>query len=135
MISPIDISSQSVLQFAVEQVKVSKIIVCGHYDCKGIQTGLTSTKVEGPVKLWINQVIDLKVKYAQELNKYKDFKQTVNKFVELNIIEQVHNITRNERVKQAMKERDLKVYGLVYCCSTGRLSKVEVPEDEFEHLY
>ncbi|ANB14109.1 carbonate dehydratase NCE103 [Sugiyamaella lignohabitans] len=130
IVSHSDISSLSVLQLAVDSLKVSHIIVCGHYDCKGVEATLKKERMGGELDAWLRHLRDVRHTHAKTLDSIDDFKKRCQKLVELNVIAQVRNVRRNDRVMAAAKERGLKVYGLVYDVATGLVNEVPVPVDD-----
>jgi carbonic anhydrase len=124
-----DLSSSSVVQFAVNVLKVKHIIVCGHYDCGGIWTSLTTKKLGGPMDSWLRHLKDIKARNSSHLNKISDMKEKCDKLVELNVVAQVHNLQRNDDVLKAMQSSGLEVHGMVYDVATGLLKQLDIPED------
>ncbi|ODQ68635.1 carbonic anhydrase [Nadsonia fulvescens var. elongata DSM 6958] len=129
-----DLSSLSVIQFAVDVLKVKHIIICGHYDCGGVWASLTSKKL-GILDHWLKHIRDTKARHKCELDKLPDSRDKANRLVELNVCSQVHNLKRNDVVMDAMKSRGLEVHGLVYDVGSGLLKELEVPDDENEDQY
>ncbi|CAN6674958.1 carbonic anhydrase [Trichomonascus vanleenenianus] len=130
-----DLSSLSVIQFAVDVLKVTKIVVCGHYDCGGIWTSLTTKKLGGEMDTWLRQLKEVKVRHRDVLSKIENVKEKCDKLVELNVVDQVHNLKRNDRVMRAIRTRNLEVCGLVYDVASGLLKQLEVPEDSHEEEF
>lgn len=124
-----DLSSSSVVQFAVNVLKVNHIIVCGHYDCGGIWTSLTTKKLGGPMDNWLRHLKDIKARNSKHLNQIDDMKEKCDKLVELNVVAQVHNLQRNDDVQKAIETSGLQVHGMVYDVASGLLKHLEVPED------
>jgi len=121
-----DINCQSVLQYAVEVLKVEHIIVCGHYGCGGIKAAMGDEKL-GLIDNWlrnIREVYDLNRKEIGELESEKD---RVNYLAELNVRKQVHNVCQNPFVQQEWADgRDLWVHGWIYDLDTGLLKNLEI---------
>lgn len=130
-----DLSSSSVVQFAVNVLKVKHIIVCGHYDCGGIWTSLTTKKLGGPMDSWLRHLKDIKARNSSHLNKITDMKEKCDKLVELNVVAQVHNLQRNDDVLKAMQTSGLEVHGMVYDVATGLLKQLDIPEDQERDEY
>lgn len=129
-----DLNSLSVIQYAVEVLKVRHIIVCGHYDCGGVWASLTTKKL-GLIDNWLKAIRDVKARNKHELDKIKDPHQKANRLVELNVVAQVHNIRRNDLVMDAVKNGDLDVHGVVYDVKSGLIKELDVPEDEDSSEY
>lgn len=124
-----DLNSLSVIQYAVEVLRVRHIIVCGHYDCGGVWASLTTKKL-GLIDNWLKAIRDVKVKNKLELDQIKDPREKAHRLSELNVIAQVYNIRRNDLVMDAVASGDLEVHGLIYDVKSGLLKELEVPEDE-----
>lgn len=115
-----DLNCQSVIQYAVDVLKVEHIIVCGHYGCGGVQTVLDKRQV-GLVNNWLRHLADVADKYAVDLAKLSPNTRT-EKLCELNVIEQVRNVCESSVLQNAWKERDnLSVHGWVYSLKDGLL--------------
>lgn len=129
-----DLNSLSVIQYAVEVLKVRHIIVCGHYDCGGVWASLTTKKL-GLIDNWLKAIRDVKARNKLELDQINDPREKANRLVELNVVAQVHNIRRNDLVMDAVASGDLEVHGVVYDVKSGLLKEVEVPVDEDSSEY
>lgn len=131
-----DISSQGVIQFAVDVLKVKKIIVCGHTDCGGIWASLSSKRIGGVLDLWLNPVRHTRAANLHILSEYNDRpREKAKKLAELNVIASVTALKRHPSASMALKNGDIEVWGMMYDVSTGLLSEVEIPDDEFEDLF
>ncbi|KAG5359798.1 Carbonic anhydrase [Yarrowia sp. C11] len=129
-----DFSSLSVIQFAVQVLKVRHIIVCGHYDCGGVWSSLTSKKL-GIIDHWLRPIRDTKVRHKALLDAIEDPKDKCARLVELNVCAQVNNLKRNTVIIEAQGERDLQIHGVVYDPGSGLLKEISVPEDEYAEDY
>ncbi|KAK9235839.1 carbonic anhydrase [Lipomyces kononenkoae] len=123
-----DLSSLSVVQFAVDVLKVKHIVICGHYDCGGVIASLGSKRL-GLLDNWLRNLRDVRAKHKAELDQITDFHDKVNRFVELNVIHQVHNLKKMVPVLDALNEGRIQVHGVVYDVATGRLKSLDVPDD------
>lgn len=123
-----DLSSLSVIQYAVEHLKVKHIIVCGHHGCGGVMAALQDKKL-GLLDSWISNIRDVRAKHKAELDAIDDIQKRWNRLVELNVIAQVHHLKRMEIVQEAVEERGVQVYGLVYGVGTGHAELLEIPRD------
>lgn len=131
-----DISSQGVIQFAIDVLKVKKIIVCGHTDCGGIWASLSSKKIGGVLDLWLNPIRHIRAANLELLSKYNDDpKAKARKLSELNVILSVTSLKRHPSASEALRKGEIEVWGLMYDVATGYLSEVEVPHDEFHDLF
>jgi carbonic anhydrase len=116
-----DLNCLSVIQFAVEVLRVTHIIVCGHYGCGGVLAALRDDKV-GLCDNWLRHVQDVRVKYQAELDELDTEKQRHNRLCELNVIEQVVNVSQTTIVREAWaRGQTLSVIGWVYDIRDGLL--------------
>ncbi|EPS40810.1 hypothetical protein H072_5305 [Dactylellina haptotyla CBS 200.50] len=129
-----DLSSLSVLQYAVEVLKVKHIIVCGHYGCGGVAAACGQKKL-GLIDVWLKNIRDVRARHMEELEAIKDPESRIRRLVELHTKAQVHNVLHNANVIEAMRERDLKVHGFVYDVANGKIRKLQVPDDYATEIY
>ncbi len=116
-----DLNCLSVLQFAVEVLKVKHIIVCGHYSCGGVQAALTNRRY-GLIDNWLRHVQDVHHKHTSMLAALPDDAARLNRLCELNVIEQAVNVSQTTIVQQAWERgQTLAVHGLVYALNDGLL--------------
>ncbi|ELR73590.1 Carbonic anhydrase [Fulvivirga imtechensis AK7] len=132
MVVHTDLNFLSVLQYAVQVLKVKHIIVCGHYGCGGVLTAMSDTNA-GLVNNWLRNIKDVYDKYADELNKIEDKTDRANKLVEYNTFEQAANLAKTSIVQEAWAERDLHIHAWVYGMGTGKIKELGItfkgPED------
>ncbi|MBF8962927.1 carbonic anhydrase [Pontibacter sp. FD36] len=140
MVVHTDMNLLSVLQYAVEVLKVKDIIVCGHYGCGGVAAA-ASNKQFGLIDNWLRNIKDVIRLHEPELLSIKDEEQRHRRLVELNIIEQVLNLSKTSIIQNAMQsDNPPKLYGLVYDLSEGLLRDLNVLEQSdymkrYEHIY
>jgi carbonic anhydrase len=121
-----DLNALSVIQFAVEALKVKHIIVCGHYGCGGVKTVMENKKL-GLIDNWLSNIQKIKEKYNSKLLKINDAALQLNKLCELNVIEQVKNVCKTEFVQTAwQKNQSLSVHGWIYDISDGLLQDLDM---------
>jgi carbonic anhydrase len=128
-----DMNLLSVLYYAVEVLHVKHVIVCGHYGCGGVIAAMNN-KDNGFVNNWLRNIKEVYLKYNDELNAITNLKQRENRLVELNVIEQVHNLAKTRIVQQAWLRRDLQVHGWVYGLDNGLIKDLHVMVDEISDL-
>lgn len=119
-----DTNCLSVIQFAVEVLKVKHIIVCGHYGCGGVKAAVEDQD-HGLINNWLQHIKVVKQKYLAEL---KDLtpEQTNNKMCELNVIEQVKHVSETAAVKNAWNNgAELSIHGWIYSISDGILHDLD----------
>ena len=120
-----DLNCLSVLQYAVDVLGVQHVIVCGHYGCSGVQAALEGTR-HGLIDNWLRHVTDVAHKHADELASLPDA-QRHDRLCELNIIEQVANVSQTTIVEDAWERgQELTVHGLVYGLHDGLLRDLAV---------
>jgi len=129
-----DLSSLSVIQYAVEVLQVKHIIVCGHYGCGGVMAALGSKKL-GLIDNWLRYIRDVRAKHREELNAISEPQKRCNRLVELNVIAQVHHVKRLANVQEAIEERGVQVHGFVYDVGTGYAEILDVPKDPDAEAY
>jgi len=138
MVVHTDINMLSVLQYAVEVLKVRHIIVCGHYGCGGVLAAI-SDKQFGLIDNWLTNIKDVMRLHELEFLRIQDPELKARRLVELNVIEQVRNLYKTSIIQNALKsENPPQLHGLVYDLGEGLLKDLEWKEDEykrFEHIY
>ena len=116
-----DLNCLSTLQFAVETLGVSHIIVCGHYGCGGVRAALRDDKL-GLVDNWLRHVQDVHQKHREQLERLPTEDDRHRRLCELNVVEQVVNVSRTTVVRDAWKNgRALAVHGWIYDVADGLL--------------
>lgn len=133
MVVHTDMNLLSVLYYAVEVLHVKHIIVCGHYGCGGIVAAMNNND-NGFVNNWLRNIKDVYEKHRTELETITDFKKRENRLVELNVIEQVHNLSKTIVVQKAWNKRELQVHGWVYGFNNGLITDLKVMMDEISDL-
>ena len=128
-----DMNLLSVLYYAVEVLHVKHVIVCGHYGCGGVIAAM-SNKDNGFVNNWLRNIKEVYDKHSKELEAIADNKGRENRLVELNVIEQVHNLSKTKIVQQAWKRRELQIHGWVYGLDNGLIKDLNVMVDEISDL-
>ena len=114
-----DLNCLSVMQFAVEVLKVEHIIVCGHYGCSGVSVALQDKRV-GLADNWLRHVQDVHAKHDARVAQPKDAAGRIDRLCELNVIEQVANVCQTTIVRDAWdRGQELAVHGWVYGLSDG----------------
>ncbi len=121
-----DFNCLSVVQFAVDVLKVRHIIVCGHYGCGGIKAALDDQEF-GLVDNWLRHIKDIYVQHKQEIEHLRYDQQRVNRMCELNVIEQVNNLTKTKIVQNAWKRgQELSIHGVIYSIADGLLKELKL---------
>lgn len=133
-----DINLLSVLQYAVEVLKVRDVIVCGHYGCGGVAAA-ASNRQFGLIDNWLRNIKDVMRLHEQELLSIGEEELRLRRLVELNVMEQVHNLSKTSIIQNAMQtETPPRLHGLVYDIREGLLKDLNVHVNSFEryeHIY
>src|SRR5438477_10999274 len=123
---PQDANYLSVLQFAVDVLKVKHIIVVGHYGCSGVSAAVDG-KRRGLVDHWLHPIRELCHEHRYELHSISDWRARLNRLCELNVIRQVKNVASDVFVHEAWaRGQDLYVHGWVYSLSNGLVTDLNV---------
>ncbi len=118
-----DLNSLSVIQYAVEVLKVKHIIITGHYECGGISAAL-DPKDHGLIDNWLRHIRDV-IRFNEEEFSTVPQDQYANRLTELNVIEQVRNLSETTVVKHALdSDRELTLHGWVYSLKSGKLKEL-----------
>lgn len=115
-----DVNLLSVLDFAVNHLKVKHVIVCGHYGCGGIKAATTKTDYKQVLNMWLRNIKDVYRIHREELDEITDEEQRSDRLVELNVIEQVQNLAKTSIIQRAWKaEQRPDLHGWVYGLKNG----------------
>jgi len=126
MVVPTDLNMLSVLDYAVNVLKVTHVIVCGHYGCGGVKAAMTNDSY-GIIDNWIRHIKDVYRFHQDELERIQDEEERFNRFVELNVREQVYDLAKTAIVQKAWKNgQKLHVHGWVYGVGSGIIKDLEV---------
>jgi carbonic anhydrase len=121
-----DLNCLSVIQYAVEVLKVKQIIICGHYGCGGVAASLDD-EPHGLIDNWLEHIRNVYRLHAQELDAIEDKSEQVSRLCELNVVEQTHNVCNTTIVKDAWaRGQELTVHGIVYSLQNGILKELMV---------
>lgn len=121
-----DLNCLSVIQYAVEVLKIKHIIVCGHYGCGGVQAAFKNLKL-GLIDNWLRHTKDVMQKHNELLSKIIDENSRLNRLCELNVIEQVVNVSETTIVQQAWESgQELSVHGWIYGLYDGLLNDLNI---------
>ena len=121
-----DLNCLSVLQFAVDVLKVKHVIVCGHYGCGGVPAALENQRL-GLIDNWLRHVQDVKAKHAAEIDAIASHADRIDRLCELNVMEQVANVAQTTVVQGAWERgQDVAVHGWIYGLRDGRVRDLQV---------
>jgi carbonic anhydrase len=123
-----DLNMLSVLQYAVEVLKVKHIIVCGHYGCGGVKAAMTNNSI-GIIDKWLRNIKDVHRFNRQEVDSIENEDERVDKMIELNVKEQVMNLAKTSIVQKAWKNSNTPhIHGWVYGLKDGLIKPIfEMP--------
>lgn len=138
MIVPTDMNMQSVLDYAVNVLKVKHVVVCGHYGCGGVKAAMTNSSY-GIIDNWIRHIKDVYRFHQKTLEAISDEDDRFNRFVELNVQEQVYDLAKTSIVQGAWNRgQNLQLHGWVYGIGTGLITDLGVDftsNQELEDVY
>ncbi len=121
-----DMNMLSVLDYAVNALKVKHVIVCGHYGCGGVQAAMTNQSI-GLIDNWIRHIKDVYRLHKDTLDNIENEKDKWDRFVELNVKEQVFDLAKTSIVQSAWhNDQELHLHGWVYGIGDGIIKDLEV---------
>jgi carbonic anhydrase len=127
-----DLNCLSVIQFAVEVLRVRHIIVCGHYGCGGVTMAYREQRV-GLADTWLRHVYDVRQKHWELLSAIKDESAAISRLCELNVIEQVANVAATHVVRDAWERgQELSIHGWIYHLEDGLIRDLQVTVSDAE---
>ncbi len=122
-----DINCLSVLEFAIDVLQVKHVIVCGHYGCGGVVASMKDRQI-GVVDNWLRNIRDIYYNNKASLAGLADEKARIDRLCELNVIQQVANVSHTNVVQNAWKRgQELSVHGWIYDIHDGLLQKLTIP--------
>lgn len=134
MVVHTDMNMLSVLDYAVNTLKVKHIVVCGHYGCGGVEAAM-SNKSLGLINKWIRNIKEVYREHATELNSIKDEKKRFDKLVELNVIAQVYDLAKTSIVQKSWKDQSgIEIHGWVYGLDDGLIKDLKVSMKSIDYL-
>jgi len=120
-----DVNLLSVLDFAVNHLKVKHVIICGHYGCGGIKAALTKHNFKAVLNMWLRNIKDVYRIHRSELDAIKDNDEKEDRLTELNVQEQLFNLAKTSIIQKAWKqEQRPDVHGWVYGLKDGLIKPV-----------
>ncbi|MEX0687684.1 MAG: carbonic anhydrase, partial [Pirellulales bacterium] len=129
MVSNIDLSAMSVINYSVDHLKVNHVVVCGHYYCGGVKAAMQSADL-GILNPWLRNIRDVYRIHKKELNAIANEDKRYRRLIELNVQEQCINVIKTPEVQRAYKDRGLTVHGWVFDVKTGRLIDLKIDFDK-----
>jgi carbonic anhydrase len=124
MVVNTDLNLLSVLQYAVEVLQVKHVIVCGHYGCGGVKAAINNGSY-GLLNKWLRNIKDVYRFHRDEIDQISDPEKRLNKMIELNVQEQIHNLAKTSIIQRSWHKRQAPMlHGWVYGISDGILQEV-----------
>jgi carbonic anhydrase len=138
MVVHTDVNLLSVLDYAVNHLKINHVIVCGHYGCGGIKAAMTNHDYKYVLNMWLRNIKDVYRLYKDELDNIADEEKRTDRLVELNVKEQVMHLAKTSIIQRAWKyyNRPL-LHGWVYGLKDGIINPVFKlqPGADIDELY
>ena len=132
LVNHTDMNCLSVMQFAVDVLKVRHIIVCGHYGCGGVMAAVNDTRL-GLIDNWLRHIQDIMHKHSGALNSISDYNTRLDKLCEINVIEQVVSVGETTIVQDAWERgQELEVHGWIYTIADGIYRDLKVTVSSLE---
>jgi carbonic anhydrase len=121
-----DFNSLSVLQYAVQVLKVKHVVVCGHYNCGGVKAALNKQNIDLMItNKWLDHIKDVYRLHKPEIEALPSYEAKVNRLVELNVIEQINRLSHISIIQQAWRQNEFPVlHGCVYGLEDGLIKKL-----------
>lgn len=120
-----DVNLLSVLDYAVNHLKVKHVIVCGHYGCGGVKAAITNHDFKALLNMWLRNIKDVIRLHREELEGIRDDEKKADRLVELNVKEQVFNLAKTSIIQRAWKtEHRPDLHGWVYGLKDGLINPV-----------
>jgi carbonic anhydrase len=129
MVSSLDVSAMSIIKYAVGELKVKHVIVCGHYQCGGVKAAMQSTDL-GILNPWLRNIRDVYRIHKNELNAISNEEKKYKRLVELNVQEQCINVLKTADVQIAIKKRNITVHGWVFDIHSGKIIDLKINFDK-----
>jgi carbonic anhydrase len=115
----------SVLQYAVDILRIKHVIVCGHCGCGGVKAAL-ETQPHGLIDNWLRHIRDIYQRRAGEFLRFSTMEEKINRLCELNVIEQVKNVANSAIIQAAWQEGQMvTIHGWIYAISDGLLKNLD----------
>lgn len=138
MVVHTDVNLLSVLDFAVNHLKVKHVIVCGHYNCGGIKAAMSRHDYNYALNMWLRNIKDVYRLHRQEMDRLPDEQKKLDRLVELNVVEQVHHLAKTSVIQRSWKNANRPhLHGWVYSLQNGLIKPLMemAPNTALDPLY
>jgi carbonic anhydrase len=125
MVISIDLNVLSVIHYAVTNLNVKQIVVCGHYNCGGVKAAMQAVDL-GILNPWLRNIRDVYRIHREELNAIAEEQARYDRLVELNVQEQCINVIKTADVQKAIRQRGITIHGWVFDIRSGRLIDLKI---------
>jgi len=133
-VSLTDMNLLSVLEYAVDALKVEHIVICGHYFCGGVAAAYAGTAT-GVVESWVNPIREIYLNHRSEIDELENEEDRINRLAELNVIAQVKNICNTSVMHRAFKNETYpKLHGWVLDIRIGKIKELDLPIEEWQSV-
>jgi carbonic anhydrase len=120
-----DVNLMSVLDYAVNHLKIKHVIVCGHYGCGGVKAAMSNADFNQVLNMWLRNIKDIYRIHRKEIENISDEEKKVNRMVELNVKEQVFNLAKTAIIQKAWNsDRRPDLHGWVYDLHDGIIDPI-----------
>jgi len=129
LVHTVDLNCSAVLHFAINELNISKILLCGHYGCSGVRAALTRS-ASGISEHWLGPLQDTIAEHRGELDGIEGEQGRHDRLCELNVERQVHNLAHSPIVQKAWSSgKDVTIHGVIYGLRDGLLRDLEIMVD------
>lgn len=129
LVHTVDLNCSAVLHFAINELNISKVVLCGHYGCSGVRAALTHSAT-GISEHWLGPLQDTIADHHEELDGIESEQARLDRLCELNVQQQVHNLAHSPIVLKAWESgKNVVIHGLIYGLRDGLLRNLEIAVD------
>jgi carbonic anhydrase len=134
LVYPADLNCLSVVEYAVDVLRVQHIIICGHYGCGGVKAAM-SNQSHGLIDNWLSKIKDTYAHHHVALNSIQNPEEKLDRLCELNVVDQVRTLTRTTIVQDAWHRRQtLSIHGWIYGLKDGLVKDLGVRVDRLDQV-
>ncbi|KAK3402177.1 carbonic anhydrase [Sordaria brevicollis] len=124
IVSPTDINTTAVIEYAVAHLKVKHVVLCGHSACGGAAAALSDARVGGVLDTWLLPLKTVRFNHAEELDAITDDKERTIRIAQLNVEAGIRVLMNNATIREAIAERGLEVHGVFFDIGCGRIKEL-----------